>query len=150
MKYKEWQYENKNGIQQNYLHDTQYCSYKMQPFLIISIKCIHHSVTGFWNSYSLVSYLQTLLIQITTITKNTHTHKQKQSAFKQLRLKGNYYNRMNQAVFNTLRFLCFNLNLLDVLDVTCVMMPYCQQNMPLTWYCKIYFWQFSVMSQWHV
>ena len=25
----------------------------------------------------------------------------------------------------------------------------CQQNMPLTWYCKIYFWQFSVMSQWH-
>ena len=32
------------------------------------------------------------------------------------------------------------------LDVTCIMMSYCQQNMPLTWYCKIYFWQFSVMS----
>jgi hypothetical protein len=38
MKYKEWQYENKNGIQQNYLHDTQYCSYKMQPFLIIVLR----------------------------------------------------------------------------------------------------------------
>ena len=43
-----------------------------------------------------------------------HTHKQKQSALKQKRLKGNYYNRMNQAVFNMLRLLCFNLNLLDV------------------------------------
>ena len=45
---------------------------------------------------------------------HTHTHKQKQSALKQKRLKDNYYNRMNQAVFNTLQFLCFNLNLLDV------------------------------------
>ena len=39
--------------------------------------------------------------------------------------------------------------LLLSLDVTCVVMPYCQQNMPLTWNCKIYVWQFSVMSQWH-
>jgi hypothetical protein len=35
------------------------------------------------------------------------------------------------------------------LDVTCVVKPYCQQNMPLAWYCQIYFWQFSVISQWH-
>ena len=45
---------------------------------------------------------------------NYKTHKQKQSALKQKILQGNYYNRMNQAVFNTLQFLCFNLNLLDV------------------------------------